>query len=90
MAQLPSPIDCLLAIDCAPKAFGFRCYPFARNNLLPMCPEWTQKKLARPEGFEPPTGGLEIRCSIRLSYGRRDPEPEVTSKQADNKGRHAL
>ncbi len=24
----------------------------------------------RPEGFEPPTDGLEIRCSILLSYGR--------------------
>jgi integrase len=24
----------------------------------------------RPEGLEPPTGGLEIRCSILLSYGR--------------------
>src|SRR4029077_2575767 len=28
-------------------------------------------KATRPEGLEPSTYGLEIRCSIRLSYGRR-------------------
>ena len=28
------------------------------------------KRVTRPEGLEPSTYGLEIRCSIRLSYGR--------------------
>ena len=28
------------------------------------------RKRARPGGFEPPTYGLEVRCSIQLSYGR--------------------
>ena len=30
----------------------------------------SKSKMARPAGFEPATCGLEVRCSIRLSYGR--------------------
>ena len=29
-----------------------------------------EENLARLEGFEPPTHGLEVRCSVRLSYRR--------------------
>ena len=32
---------------------------------------YREKQEARPAGFEPTTGGLEIRCSIQLSYGRK-------------------
>ena len=31
----------------------------------------SQKTAIRPGGLEPPTLGLEIPCSIRLSYGRK-------------------
>ena len=31
-----------------------------------------RKKMVRPSGLEPETYGLEGRCSIQLSYGRKE------------------
>ena len=46
------------------------CHLCLRYNLLPMCPVWTLKNMARPEGVEPPTAWFVARYSIQLSYGR--------------------
>ncbi len=37
--------------------------------------------LVRPEGFEPPTSGLGIRCSILLSYGRTTRQIKERTRQ---------
>ncbi len=57
-------------ISCAPKELLYRRY------AQPACTGWAKRSflsphfLVRPERLEPPTHGLEGRCSILLSYGR--------------------
>ena len=41
-----------------------------RYGLSVIC-QSTGAKVARPAGLEPATPGLEGRCSIQLSYGRK-------------------
>lgn len=44
---------------------------------------------ARPEGFEPSTCGLEVRCSIQLSYGREWTGHCYHSPRREGRGVHA-
>lgn len=42
-----------------------------RRDLPPIFSRIQRLSRVRPGGFEPPTCGLEVRCSIQLSYGRK-------------------
>ncbi len=57
--------------DPSPEIAGSETNPcVALQSGLESEPINVLKRLARPRGFEPPTPGLGILCSIRLSYGR--------------------
>src|ERR1700704_4603021 len=45
-----------------------------RPTSSPIAYHHSPSEETRPGGLEPPTVGLEIRCSIRLSYERRTGE----------------
>jgi len=57
--------------DSVKSSEGEICLNETKNNITSCSTTDLQKVLAmRPRGFEPLAYGLEIRCSIQLSYGR--------------------
>src|SRR6266545_2358751 len=51
-----------------------------RRSLIRLRLRARTHQVARPEGLEPPTSGLEGRCSIHLSYGRISTPPSPRAR----------
>jgi len=66
----PKRTDSVTGQRC-PKALARRTFrTSSHESASQRTATETEKPKARPGGFEPPTCGLEVRCSIQLSYGR--------------------
>ena len=50
------------------------CNPCVRYKVLPMCPEWTLKKMVGMRGFEPPTS-----CSRNKRSSQAELHPETNA-----------
>jgi hypothetical protein len=72
LSALDWALACALLLLLQPAAIADEAGCADRNMLKGR--NFRRKSLpslgARPAGFEPATVGLEIRCSVRLSYGR--------------------
>ena len=56
--------------------FGPECYLCLRNNLLPMCPEWTLHNMAERVGFEPTCPLRDKTLSRRPRYDHFGTSPQ--------------